>query len=176
MGDRMAALLAGADAIDGIDGVAVRRMATVLETVPVGVEGHEPYLNTVVEIETTCSALELLSACLLVERAMGRRRQSGSGCLPRRLDIDVLLLGELVHTDSELSIPHPRMHERAFVLVPMVELAPEQLHPVLVLSMDELLQAEIEMHGPVTDRCAILKPGSLLEDGPMAGPAGLPLT
>ncbi|MCH2149163.1 MAG: 2-amino-4-hydroxy-6-hydroxymethyldihydropteridine diphosphokinase, partial [Phycisphaerales bacterium] len=173
VGDRMAALLGGAAALDELDDIAVRRMATVLETEPVGVEGHGAYLNTVVEIETTKSPVELLMACLLVERGMGRVRQPGGACLPRRLDIDVLLLGECVHGDGEVTVPHPRMHERAFVLVPMVELAADVVHPVSGLSMHDLLQAEIEMHGPVEDRCAILKPGPLLDDGPASGPAGL---
>ncbi|MDG2292421.1 MAG: 2-amino-4-hydroxy-6-hydroxymethyldihydropteridine diphosphokinase, partial [Phycisphaerales bacterium] len=124
-------------------------------------------------IETSKSPAELLSMCLLVERGMGRVREPDGGCVPRRLDVDVLLLEDLVHRDGEITVPHPRMHERAFVLVPMVELAADVVHPVLNRSMHDLLQAEIEMHGPVEDRCAILKPGSLLDDGPAAGPAGL---
>jgi 2-amino-4-hydroxy-6-hydroxymethyldihydropteridine diphosphokinase len=174
LGDRFANLLAGAAALDEHPDITVRRMATVLETEPVGVTGHQSYFNTVLEIETSCPAEQLMEACLEVELGRGRQRSDDGTCAPRQLDIDILLLGDQVLTTSTIEIPHPRMHDRAFVLVPMVELAPDVVHPVLGASMEELLQAEIEAHGPVSDRCAILSPGSLLDDGPMSGPAGLP--
>ncbi len=174
LGDRFANLLAGAAAIDEQPGVSVRRMATVLETEPVGVTDHPSYFNTVLQIEITCSIDQLMASCLVVEQQMGRRRSDDDECEPRVLDVDVLLCGGVVCDTPEINIPHPRMHDRAFVLVPMVELAPDLVHPVLGATMGELLESEIERHGPVADRCAILTPGSLLDDGPPSGPAGLP--
>lgn len=173
LGDRLAAIMEGIDVLDGTEGVRVRRVATILETEPVGVEGHEAYLNTVVEIETGLPPRELLDACLTVERSMGRERTDGGPVEPRRLDIDLLLIvGEVVE-EPGLRVPHPRMHERAFVLVPMVELAPELVHPGIGITMKAALVAETDMNGSLEGRCAILKPRSLLDEGPMSGPAGL---
>ncbi|MEE3002154.1 MAG: 2-amino-4-hydroxy-6-hydroxymethyldihydropteridine diphosphokinase [Planctomycetota bacterium] len=173
LGDRLAAIMEGIDVLDGTEGVRVRRVATILETEPVGVEGHEAYLNTVVEIETGLPPRELLDACLSVERSMGRERTDGGPVEPRRLDIDLLLIvGEVVE-EPGLRVPHPRMHERAFVLVPMVELAPELVHPGIGITMKAALVAETDLNGSLEGRCAILKPRSLLDEGPMSGPAGL---
>lgn len=173
LGDRLAAIMEGIDVLDGTEGVRVRRVATILETEPVGVEGHEAYLNTVVEIETGLPPRELLDACLSVERSMGRERTDGGPVVPRRLDIDLLLIvGEVVE-EPGLRVPHPRMHERAFVLVPMVELAPELVHPGIGITMKAALVAETDLNGSLEGRCAILKPRSLLDEGPMSGPAGL---
>ena len=173
LGDRLAAIMDGIESLDGAEGVNVRRVATILETEPVGVEGHEPYLNTVVEIESTLSPGALLEACLAVERSMGRERVDGGPVEPRVLDIDLLLIvGQLVD-EPGLQVPHPRMHERAFVLVPMVELAPDLVHPGIGVTMKAALEAETDLNGPLEGRCAILKPRSLLEEGPMSGPAGL---
>ena len=173
LGDRLAAIMEGIDVLDGTEGVRVRRVATILETEPVGVEGHEAYLNTVVEIETGLPPRELLDACLSVERSMGRGRTDGGPVEPRRLDIDLLLIvGEVVE-EPGLRVPHPRMHERAFVLVPMVELAPELVHPGIGITMKAALVAETDLNGSLEGRCAILKPRSLLDEGPMSGPAGL---
>ena len=173
LGDRLAAIMEGIDVLDGTEGVRVRRVATILETEPVGVEGHEAYLNTVVEIETGLPPRKLLDACLSVERSMGRERTDGGPVETRRLDIDLLLIvGEVVE-EPGLRVPHPRMHERAFVLVPMVELAPELVHPGIGITMKAALVAETDMNGSLEGRCAILKPRSLLDEGPMSGPAGL---
>jgi len=173
LGDRLAAIMEGIESLDGTKGIRVRRVATILETEPVGVDGHEAYLNTVVEIETDLPPKKLLEACLSVERSMGRERIDGGPVEPRRLDIDLLLIDGEVVEEPGLRVPHPRMHERAFVLVPMVELAPDLLHPGIGITMKSALAAETELNGPLEGRCAILKPRSLLDEGPMSGPAGL---
>ena len=173
LGDRMGAIMDGIESLDKAEGISVRRVATILETTPVGVEGHEPYLNTVAQIETALAPRQLLEACLSVERSMGRERLEEGAVEPRILDIDILMMVGTVVEEPGLQIPHPNMHERAFVLVPMVELAPDLAHPLIGITMKAALEAEMELHGPLEGRCAILRPRSLLDEGPMSGPAGL---
>lgn len=98
--------------------------SSVYETGPVGgPEGQEPYLNAVLELSTAASPAELLSAARAAEEAAGRVRTVRWG--PRTLDVDILLIGDLEVREPELEVPHPRMWERGFVLVPLAELAPE---------------------------------------------------
>jgi len=102
----------------------VVRISPVYETDPVGgPDGQDPYLNLVVELSTDRSPRQLLEVAQATEAAAGRQRNVRWG--PRTLDVDVLLVGDQVVSDSDLIIPHPRMWERAFVLVPLTDLAPE---------------------------------------------------
>lgn len=96
----------------------------VYETLPVGYETQENFYNAVICISTTLNPRELLDVCLeVVEKRAGRIRAIENG--PRTLDVDILLHGDSVVSDPDLVIPHPRMYERAFVLVPLAEIAPE---------------------------------------------------
>ena len=102
----------------------VVRISPVYETDPVGgPDGQDPYLNLVVELSTDRSPRQLLEVAQATEAAAGRQRNVRWG--PRTLDVDVLLVGDQVVSDGDLIIPHPRMRERAFVLVPLKDLAPE---------------------------------------------------
>ena len=102
----------------------VVRISPVYETDPVGgPDGQSPYLNLVVELSTDRSPRQLLEEAQAAEASAGRERTVRFG--PRTLDVDVLLVGDQVVNDSDLIIPHPRMWERAFVLVPLRDLAPE---------------------------------------------------
>src|SRR5262249_10585582 len=102
----------------------VVRISPVYETDPVGgPDGQDPYLNLVVELSTDRSPRQLLEVAQAAEGAAGRERTVRFG--PRTLDVDVLLVGDQVVNDTDLIIPHPRMWERAFVLVPLGDLAPE---------------------------------------------------
>ena len=92
-------------------------------------------------IETGKTARELLHLALQIEAAMGRLRMRSKG--PRKIDIDILLFGDLVVDEPGLKIPHPSMHQRRFVLEPLVEIAPEALHPVLAKTAREL-RAELK--------------------------------
>jgi 2-amino-4-hydroxy-6-hydroxymethyldihydropteridine diphosphokinase len=112
------------------------RLSPVYETDPVG-PPQPPYLNMVAELETELSPKGLLAEMLRVEKALGRERRERWG--PRTLDLDLLLYGDLVLEEAGLSVPHPRLHERAFVLVPLLDLLPEGRHPLLGQSFAELL-------------------------------------
>jgi 2-amino-4-hydroxy-6-hydroxymethyldihydropteridine diphosphokinase len=110
------------------------------QTPPVGgPEGQPDYLNAVIEIVTGLSALDLLQLCLQIEMDAGRSRHLHWG--PRTLDIDLLLVGDLIMETPHLTLPHPRLHQRHFVLLPLYDLAPELHHPVLKITIKQLLKA-----------------------------------
>jgi 2-amino-4-hydroxy-6-hydroxymethyldihydropteridine diphosphokinase len=120
MGDRHGLLATAVDELPGIYAVS-----GLYQTAPVGGPIQEPYFNLVAEIHTHLSPYDLLHACQDLEKSAGRVRLERWG--PRTLDIDILLYGQLQLGDPDLTVPHPRMYERAFVLHPLAELAPELL-------------------------------------------------
>jgi len=140
LGDRKARLEEAVDRLRRCDGVSVVRVSSFVETDPVGgPPGQGKYLNAVVSLDTTRTPQELLRACAEVERAMGRTRAARWG--PRTIDVDILLYGDRVVGEPGLEIPHPRMHERRFVLAPLVEIDPAARHPGLGKTAAELLAA-----------------------------------
>ncbi len=118
-------------------GVRIVRRSSLYKTEPVEFTAQGWFLNLAAEVETALMPRQLLHAIRRVEQDLGRRRIVRAG--PRVLDIDILLYGTSIVRVAELEIPHPRMAERRFVLVPMAELAPGLRHPVLNLTMLELL-------------------------------------
>jgi 2-amino-4-hydroxy-6-hydroxymethyldihydropteridine diphosphokinase len=136
LGDRAAYLLLGLSALSRLPETRLLRLSPVYETDPVG-PPQPPYLNMVAELETALSPKGLLAEMLGIEKALGRERRERWG--PRTLDLDLLLYGDLVLEEAGLSVPHPRLHERAFVLVPLLDLLPEGRHPLLGQSFAELL-------------------------------------
>ncbi len=108
-------------------GVRVLRSSRVYETEPVGGPPQPDYLNAVVEVEPAGTARDLLAACLATEEALGRERSDRWG--PRTIDVDVLSFGDETIDEPDLQVPHPRMHERAFVLLPLLELDPDPWLP-----------------------------------------------
>lgn len=102
--------------------VNVINISSIYETAPVGFTDQEPFLNMVVHIKTSCSALELLDLCQEVEQKLLRKRLVRWG--PRTIDLDILLYNQDNMETERLTIPHPRMHERAFVLIPLMEINP----------------------------------------------------
>jgi 2-amino-4-hydroxy-6-hydroxymethyldihydropteridine diphosphokinase len=119
LGDRLENLRRSLDLLEE-RGIAVLRSSRVYETDPVGGPEQPDYLNAVVEVESSGSARELLEACLEVEAIMGRVRGERWG--PRVIDVDVLSFGAESIDEPDLQVPHPRMHGRGFVLIPLLEL------------------------------------------------------
>lgn len=137
MGNRAGNLRGAIAALNSRDGIRVARESSFYETEPVGGPAQGVFLNAVIEIETTLEPEDLLKAVLDIENSLGRVRREHWG--PRTIDIDILTLGDLVYVSPTLSIPHPLMHERGFVLRPLLEIAPNFRHPVFGTSGSDLL-------------------------------------
>ena len=126
---------------------ALRRMAplgvvtavsTFHDTAPVGFVDQPRFLNAAALLETDLPPLALLQGLLQIEKSMGRDRATVPSKGPRVIDLDVLLMGDAVLQYRELTLPHPAMQERAFVVRPLAEIAPKMLHPVLQLTVAEI--------------------------------------
>ena len=122
MNDPSAQLRRAAQALRKLPGTRSRRCSSLYRTAPVGLTEQPDFINAVCEIDTTLSAPDLMRALLHIEQAQGRVRDIPGG--PRSLDLDLLLYGDQISHDTDLTLPHPRLHERAFVLYPLAELAP----------------------------------------------------
>lgn len=116
----------------------VLSLSSFYETEPWGFDSENAFLNAALELETSCSPMELLRLTQQIEREMGRTQKSDGSYHDRIIDIDILLYGnETIHTE-ELVVPHPLMQQRLFVMQPLAEIAPSLVHPVLQKSMYEL--------------------------------------
>jgi 2-amino-4-hydroxy-6-hydroxymethyldihydropteridine diphosphokinase len=128
LGDREGTIRAAVAALGEEQGIEVVAVSALRDTEPVGVGEQPRYLNGAVELETTLTARELLDRLLAVEQSFGRVRVPGEHG-PRTLDLDLLLYGDEAVDEPELHVPHPRLHERRFVLEPLAELAPGLVVP-----------------------------------------------
>lgn len=135
MGDRAANLDAAIERLGELGRIAAR--SALYETEPVEVERQPWFVNCVVAIETELMPRQFLSRVLAIEQKMGRRRTQQKG--PRNIDIDILLFGSSIVDTPALTIPHPAMHQRRFVLEPLAEIAPEVRHPVFKKTVREML-------------------------------------
>ncbi len=130
LGDRAARLREAVRGLAALPETELRAVSALYETEPVGGPPQGPYLNAVAELGTRLGPHELLAQLLELERASGRARGARRN-EPRTLDLDLLLYGALQLDSPELTLPHPRLGQRAFVLEPLCELAPHLIHPIL---------------------------------------------
>lgn len=136
LGNRKANLAFARDAIANV--AHILKTSSYYETEPVGFSDQSWFLNQVIELKTHLAPLELLSICLEIEKTRGRVRTFQNA--PRVLDLDILLYGGMVINVENLTIPHPLLAERRFVLDPLVEIAPDIMHPILQKPMRSLLE------------------------------------
>lgn len=120
-------LVSAFDEIGATAGVRLLARSSLYRSAPIGYADQPDFVNAVAAVATTLAPLELLAALLAIEQRHRRVRAAANG--PRTLDLDILIYGDLITTETTLTVPHPRMHERAFVLHPLLEVAPRCLIP-----------------------------------------------
>ena len=138
-GDRLQHISRAVQRLRDLPGIELEQMATIYDTEPVG-PPQPDYLNTVVSIATTLEPRPLLDRLKAIERDLGRT-PSAARWGPRVIDLDLLLYDDRIVHEPDLVIPHPRMHERRFVLQPLAQLAPNLVHPVLNKTIQDLLDS-----------------------------------
>lgn len=165
LGDRAANYREAVQRIAAIAASRLVRQSSIYETEPVGdVQMLKwPFLNGVVELETEITAEQLMRRLLTIERAMGRKRvrarkPARGRYRPRIIDLDLLFFDKEVIRTAALEVPHPRLHERRFVLAPMAELAPALIHPRINASISELLAALKSPERVTLARADLLRP------------------
>jgi 2-amino-4-hydroxy-6-hydroxymethyldihydropteridine diphosphokinase len=137
LGNRAEALSSAVRHLSGLGRVVA--LSSLYETEPVGYHDQPAFLNAVVALETQLEPLPLLRGLLAIERQLGRDRRQGPLKGPRTLDLDLLLIGDWIVANEELSLPHPALVQRRFVLAPLAEIAPELRHPESNQTMADLL-------------------------------------
>lgn len=137
IGDRENQLNEAIKMLNEYDGIDVLKVSSIYETAPVGYTEQPNFLNLCIGIETTLSVSELLERCLDVEARLHRVRKERWG--PRTIDVDVLLYGNEITELPNLSVPHPRMNERAFVLIPLNDIATDVIEPRSNLKIKDLV-------------------------------------
>ena len=138
IGDRLAHIGNAIHALSETEGIALQRVSSVYKTDPVGYTAQSEFLNGVAAIQTSLSPLSLLHTLKNIETAIGRQHRIRWG--PREIDLDILIYGDLCLHTEKLVIPHPEMHRRRFVLVPLAEIVPDLVHPVFQETVQTLLE------------------------------------
>jgi 2-amino-4-hydroxy-6-hydroxymethyldihydropteridine diphosphokinase len=170
LGDRVGAIFESLERLDCHPDVDVIRVSTLLESAPVDVLTQPAFVNAAAAVRTSCEPSAFLAILLEIELKMGRIRDGAIPRGPRPIDLDVLLWADEVIDQPGLTVPHPRMHLRTFTLLPLVEIVPTAVHPVLQQSITELLANDVQQNGPVEERCQLLMRSALDSDGTMQGP------
>lgn len=137
-GDRVGYVQQATSLLGAIEGIKIIRTSSLYETQPWLEQDTTWFVNAVIEIKTSLSPQELLSECLRVEKQLGRNRDVEGHHGDRTIDIDILFYDKEIINDANLQIPHKYLHQRAFTLVPMLELNPDFIHPDLNKSMADL--------------------------------------
>ncbi len=138
MGDRLGAIQQAIRFLTANQTVRVLSASSFYESEPVGQTDQEWFVNAAVAVETSLSPEELLALCQDVEKALGRVRDPLDRNGPRTIDIDILFYEDWIISETDLIIPHPRVHERAFMLVPLLEVNSRLMHPVLHRTIEQM--------------------------------------
>lgn len=138
IGDRIGFIQQATSLLGALDSVNLIRTSSFYETEPWDMDSDKWFVNAVVEIKTTYSPEQLLNECQKIEQKLGRKHNNETGYSDRTVDIDILFYGKEIINDANLIIPHKFLHLRAFTLVPLLELIPNFVHPVLNKTITEL--------------------------------------
>ena len=149
LGEPVRQIMQAQDELEKSPGVKFLGASSLYRTQPMGPIAQPPFINAVFSLECGMSPKDLLALLLSVEEKMGRIRKERWG--PRVIDLDLLFYGDMVISEQGLEVPHPRLHERRFVLTPLVEIAPDVVHPVLKKSASDLL-AGLPAEGPWVEK------------------------
>jgi len=138
LGDRRANINRGIDLLNQLKDTKVEKVSSLFETDPQGGPPQGRFLNGALQMATSILPLELLTKLKWIEKRLGRKKTGV--CDPRPLDLDLLFYDDVVIKGEKLEIPHPRLHQRIFVLRPLAEIAPEMVHPILNKSITRLFE------------------------------------
>jgi 2-amino-4-hydroxy-6-hydroxymethyldihydropteridine diphosphokinase len=144
LGDKIGYIQQAHKMLNFTDKIEVKNCSSFYETEPYGNKNQDWFVNVALEIKTSLSAEDLLHECLRIESQLGRQRDAVSKWLPRTIDIDIIFYSNSIITNKDLQIPHPEVHNRAFVLVPMLELNPDFVHPIIGKTI-------LQMHSDLDD-------------------------